>query len=101
MDRLINDAPSVDTQVKRADMSILDKLTPLYGDGVKLNTKKILSGPMIHICFLEAEHDDEGLRPVISKSIDELGITFEQAIKVCEELNGHKTIAAWMTSSKE
>lgn len=57
--------------------------------------------PMIHFCFLEAEPNDEGFRPVISKSIDELGITFEQAMKVCEELNNHKTIAAWMTSSKE
>ena len=53
---------------------------------------------MIHFCFLEAERNEEGFRPIISKSIDELGITFEQAMKVCEELNGHKTIAAWMTS---
>lgn len=55
---------------------------------------------MIHFCFLEAERNDKGLRPVISKSIDELGITFEQAMKVCEELNNHETIAAWMTGSK-
>lgn len=54
--------------------------------------------PIIYFCFLEAESNDEGLRPIISKSIDELGITFEQAMKVCEELNNHKTIAAWMTS---
>lgn len=53
---------------------------------------------MIHFCFLEAERNDEGLRPIISKSIDELGITFEQAMGVCKELNGHKTIVAWMTS---
>ena len=57
--------------------------------------------PTIHFCFLEAERNDEGFRPVISKSIDELGITFEQGMKVCEELNDHKTIAAWMTGSKE
>lgn len=53
---------------------------------------------MIHFCFLEAERNEKGLRPIISKSIDELGITFEQAMKVCEELNNHKTIAAWITS---
>lgn len=57
--------------------------------------------PMIHFCFLEAERNEEGLRPIISKSINELGITFEQAVKVCEELNDHETIAAWMTGSKE
>lgn len=53
---------------------------------------------MIHFCFLKAERNDEGLRPIISKSIDELGITFEQAMEVCKELNNHNTIAAWMTS---
>lgn len=57
--------------------------------------------PVIHICFLEAKRNDKGFRPKIDKSIDELGITFEQAMKVCEELNDHKTIAAWMTGSKE
>ena len=54
--------------------------------------------PTIHFCFLKAERNDEGLRPIISKSIDELGITFEQAMEVCKELNNHNTIAAWMTS---
>jgi hypothetical protein len=33
--------------------------------------------PTIHFCFLEAERNDKGFRPVISKSINELGITFE------------------------
>lgn len=55
-------------------------------------------GPMIHFCFLKGARDAEGLRPIISKSIDELDITPEQAMDVCKELNGHETIAAWLTS---
>lgn len=54
--------------------------------------------PMIHFCFLKGAKDAEGLRPVISKSIDEIDITPEQAMDVCKELNGHETIAAWLTS---
>ena len=61
--------------------------------------KKRLSDPMIHICFLEAEKDDNNLRKGrMSATLDEMGLTFEQAENICKELNNHKTIAAWMTS---
>lgn len=60
--------------------------------------EKRLSGPMIHICFLEAEKDDNNLRKGrMSATLDEMGLTFEQAENICKELNNHKTIAAWMT----
>lgn len=52
---------------------------------------------MIHFCFLKAEKNKEGFRPTISMDIDDLGITFQQAMDVCMELNGKETIAAWMT----
>ena len=58
---------------------------------------------LIHFCFLEGpkrptEYIPEGIRPMISADIDELGISPNQALAVCEELNNHKTIAAWLTS---
>lgn len=40
MDRLINDAPSDDIQVKRADTSALDQLTPLYGKRIHIDDLK-------------------------------------------------------------
>jgi len=36
-----------------------------------------MSDCMIHFCFLKADKNEEGLRPVISKPIDDLGITLE------------------------
>jgi len=39
--------------------------------------EEIMSDCMIHFCFLKAEKNEEGLRPVISKPIDDLGITLE------------------------
>ena len=36
-----------------------------------------MSKEMIHFCCLKAAKNDKGLRPVISKSIEELGITHE------------------------
>ena len=58
---------------------------------------------LIHFCFLEGpkrptEYTPEGIRPSISVDVDELGISPNQALAVCEELNNHKTIAAWLTS---
>ena len=56
----------------------------------------------IHFCFLEGpKRLIKGLgyvRPIISADTHELDITPKQALKVCEELNNHKTIAAWLTS---
>ena len=52
---------------------------------------------MIHFCFLKGPKDEEGLRPMISKSLEELNLTIEQALEVCMELNNHETIAAWIT----
>lgn len=60
----------------------------------------------IHFCPLKAEKinnsfDGKKIRPVISKNITELGLTAEQALEICNELNDHKTIAAWLTGSEE
>ena len=55
---------------------------------------------MIHFCCLKAARNKEGLRPVISKNIEDLGITHEQASEICLELNNHETIAAWLTVAK-
>ena len=52
---------------------------------------------MIHFCFLKGPKDKEGIRPMMSKSLEELNLTVEQALEVCMELNNHKTIAAWIT----
>ena len=57
-----------------------------------------MSKEMIHFCCLKAAKNEEGLRPVISKSIEELGITHEQAMEICLELNKYETIRAWLTS---
>lgn len=55
---------------------------------------------MIHFCCLNAAKDESsGLRPVISRNIEELGITHEQALEICLELNGHETICAWLTGA--
>lgn len=64
---------------------------------------KKMSNMLIHFCFLEgpkrpAEYIPEGIRPMISADVDELGISPDQALAVCKELNNHKTIAAWLTS---
>jgi hypothetical protein len=56
-----------------------------------------MSKEMIHFCCLKAAKNEKGLRPVISKSIEELGITHEQAMEICLELTEHKTICAWLT----
>lgn len=58
----------------------------------------------MHFCPLKAEKINDSfngkkIRPVISKSITELGLTAEQALEICNELNNHKTIAAWLTGS--
>lgn len=63
---------------------------------------KKMSNMLIHFCFLEgpkrpAEYIPEGIRPIISADVDKLGISPKQALAVCEELNNHKTIAAWLT----
>ena len=57
-----------------------------------------MESPMIHIVFLKANKNEEGLRPIISYNIEDVGLTFEQALEVCLELNNHQTIAAWLTS---
>ena len=56
-----------------------------------------MTNEMIHFCFLKADKNEEGLRPVISRNIKDLGITHQQAMDVCTELNGKETIAAWIT----
>lgn len=52
---------------------------------------------MIHFCFLKGPRDKEDCRPMISKSLEELNLTVEQALEVCKELNNHETIAAWIS----
>lgn len=52
---------------------------------------------MIHFCFLKGPRDKEDCRPMMSKSLEELNLTVEQALEVCMELNNHETIAAWIT----
>lgn len=62
---------------------------------------------MIHICFLEADKIDKSefsnkpVRKVLSESLDVLGLDKERATKICEELNNHKTIAAWLTEGSK
>lgn len=56
-----------------------------------------MTDEMIHFCFLKADKNEEGLRPVISRNIEDLGITHQQAMDVCIELEGKETIAAWLT----
>lgn len=61
---------------------------------------------MLHICFLEApktETSFEG-KPInrrISFDLEEIGLTFDQAMELCKELVDHKTIAAWMTGGSK
>ena len=58
---------------------------------------------MLHFCFLEAPETETSsftgkpIRKRFSFSLEETGLTFEQAKQLCLELSGHKTIAAWMT----
>lgn len=61
----------------------------------------------IHFCFLQGPKKPSEyqkgveVRPVLTESIKALGITREQALAVCEELNNHTTIAAWLTGAWE
>ena len=56
-----------------------------------------------HFVCLEAEKKEKDYytgkthRPVKSFSLDELGITYDQAKAICDELYGSKTMAAWLT----
>lgn len=57
---------------------------------------------MIHLCFLEAPETEistlgKPIRKRYSFSLEETGLTFEQAKALCSELSEHKTIAAWIT----
>ena len=60
-----------------------------------------------HFVCLEAEKKEKTVnsnrmyRPVKSFSLDELGITHEQAKAICNELYGCKTIAAWLTEGNK
>jgi hypothetical protein len=36
-----------------------------------------MESPMIHIVFLKANKNEEGLRPIISYNIEDVGLTFE------------------------
>lgn len=57
---------------------------------------------MLHLCFLEAPETETSftgkpIRKRFSFSLEETGLTFEQAENLCLELVNHKTIAAWIT----
>lgn len=58
---------------------------------------------MLHFCFLEAPETETSsftekpIRKRFSFSLEETGLTFEQAKSLCLELVNHKTIAAWIT----
>lgn len=59
---------------------------------------------MLYLCFLEApktETSFEGtpVRKTYPFSLEETGLTFEQADALCSELSEHKTIAAWVTGT--
>ena len=58
---------------------------------------------MLHFCCLEAEKIEDGHRPVISKTIEELGITNTQAEDIAREMHNAnlKTIACWITGEPE
>lgn len=57
---------------------------------------------MLHICFLEAPKNDlsfdqKPIRKVYSYDLEQTGLTEDQAVKLCNELTNHETIAAWLT----
>lgn len=63
---------------------------------------KVKTDCHINFCFLKAEKNSDGLRPVLSADIESLGITYEQAKEVCDDLyNKHDSIAAWVTYSEK
>lgn len=59
---------------------------------------KVKTNCHINFCFLKAEKNEDGLRPVLPIDIEDLGITFEQAKEVCNDLyNKCDSLAAWLS----
>ena len=63
------------------------------------NKKIKMSDIMIHFCCLDGKKNKEGLREVISKDIDDLGLTYDQAHNIVEEMSNAKLehITSWLT----
>lgn len=60
-----------------------------------------MSDIKIHFCCLDGKKNEKGLREVISKDIDDLGLTYDQAHDIVEEMSNAKLqhITSWLTGS--
>lgn len=64
------------------------------------HSKKVnMSDIKIHFCCLDGKKNKDGLREVISKDIDDLGLTYDQAHSIVEEMHNANLehITSWLT----